>query len=120
MFRNTSAFSGFSVGDIEAARHFYAGTLGLEVIDTNGMLRLRIAGGNPVLVYPKDDHQPATYTALNFPVNDIEVAVAELTRRGVTFDRSGDADAAGIHRGDGPPIAWFKDPAGNVLSVLQV
>jgi catechol 2,3-dioxygenase-like lactoylglutathione lyase family enzyme len=120
MFKDIKAFSGFSVDDIPAARRFYADTLGLEVTEANGMLELRIAGGNPVLVYPKDDHTPATYTVLNFPVEDIEAAVTELTGRGVRFERYDDhQDSLGIARGDGPSIAWFKDPAGNVLSVLQ-
>jgi catechol 2,3-dioxygenase-like lactoylglutathione lyase family enzyme len=112
MFTNTEAFSGFSVDDISAARHFYGDTLGLEVTEENGMLRLHIAGGHPVLVYPKPDHEPATFTILNFPVPDIDAAVAELTARGVAFEGE-------VQREYGPPIAWFKDPAGNWLSVLQ-
>ncbi|HEU4948241.1 MAG TPA: VOC family protein [Kribbella sp.] len=120
MFKNTKAFSGFSVDDIAAARAFYGDTLGLEVSEQNGMLQLRIADSQPVLVYPKEDHTPATFTILNFPVDDIEAAVAELTRRGVTFERYGEGhDESGIFRGGGPLIAWFKDPAGNVLSVVE-
>lgn len=122
MFEATKAFSGFSVDDIPRARQFYAETLGLEVSEANGMLTLHIAGSNGVLVYPKGDaHTPASFTILNFPVDDIDAAVDELTRRGVEFQRyeGMEADAKGIHRADGPPIAWFTDPAGNVLSVLQ-
>ena len=120
MFKDTKAFSGFSVGDIEAAKTFYADTLGLDVGEENGMLRLNIAGGNPVLVYPKDNHVPAEYTMLNFPVADVEATVRELTDRGVTFERyNNDQDELGIYRGVGPLIAWFKDPAGNVIAVVQ-
>lgn len=121
MFANTEAFSGFSVDDIPAAQAFYGGTLGLDVSERYGMLRLHIAGGREVLVYPKDDHTPATFTILNFPVDDIEKAVDELAARGVRFERFPglEADEKGIYRGGGPFIAWFKDPAGNVLSVLQ-
>ncbi|TDC42433.1 VOC family protein [Micromonospora sp. KC213] len=113
------AFSGFSVDDIPAAKRFYAETLGLDVAEEHGMLHLRLAGGREVLVYPKPEHQPATYTVLNFPVDDIEQAVAELRGRGVRFETYDYVDAQGIHRGEGPPIAWFRDPAGNILSVLQ-
>ena len=120
MFTKTKAFSGFSVDDIPAAKKFYGETLGLEVSEQNGMLGLEIAGGIPVLVYPKEDHTPAAFTILNFPVDDIEATVKELTTRGISFERYGDdQDELGIARGDGPLIAWFKDPAGNVLSVLQ-
>ncbi|RIQ31924.1 VOC family protein [Jiangella rhizosphaerae] len=122
MFEATKAFSGFSVDDIPRARQFYAETLGLEVSEANGMLTLHIAGSNGVLVYPKGDaHTPASFTILNFPVDDIDAAVDELTRRGVEFQRyeGMQADAKGIHRAGGPPIAWFTDPAGNVLAVLQ-
>ena len=120
MFKETKAFSGFSVDDIPAAKKFYAETLGLDVTEEHGMLGLRIAGGNPVLVYPKDNHVPAEFTILNFPVDDIEAAARELAARGVSFERYGDrADELGIHRGEGPPIAWFKDPAGNILSILE-
>jgi catechol 2,3-dioxygenase-like lactoylglutathione lyase family enzyme len=122
MFGRTEAFSGFAVDDIAAARKFYGETLGLQVSEDRGMLTLHIAGGRDVLVYPKPDHQPASYTMLNFPVDDIDSAVDELTRRGVrmeTYDGF-DQDEKGIARGSGPPIAWFTDPAGNVLSVLQL
>lgn len=121
MFRDTEAFSGFSVDDIPAAKQFYSETLGLEVSEEFGMLTLRIAGGNGILVYPKDDHIPATFTILNFPVEDVDAAVDELTRRGVTFDRYKglNQDDKGIARGQGPDIAWFTDPAGNILSILQ-
>ncbi|MFG3615822.1 VOC family protein [Nocardia sp. NPDC047654] len=121
MLTDSSAFSGFSVDDIEAARRFYAETLGIRVSDENGMLQLHLGGGGTVLVYPKPDHAPATFTVLNFPVPDIEAAVDELTRRKVRFERYefAEQDEKGIHRGGGPLIAWFTDPAGNVLSVLQ-
>ncbi|MEU3354471.1 VOC family protein [Streptomyces sp. NPDC037389] len=121
MFRDTEAFSGFSVDDIPAARAFYERTLGLAVAEEHGMLHLRLGGGATVLVYPKADHTPASFTILNFPVDDIEAAVAELSRRGVEFERYPglEADEKGIFRGGGPLIAWFTDPAGNVLSVLQ-
>lgn len=121
MFGSTKAFSGFSVDDIDAARKFYGETLGLRVSEQNGMLTLHIAGDRDTLVYPKADHTPATYTILNFPVADIEAAVDELSRRGVVFERYDQVktDDKGIARGGGPLIAWFTDPAGNVLSVLQ-
>ncbi|MGX1564590.1 VOC family protein [Streptomyces sp. NPDC055506] len=121
MFGTTKAFSGFSVNDIDAARTFYGDTLGLRVSEENGLLFLHIAGDRDTLVYPKEDHTPATYTILNFPVDDIEAAVDELGRRGVRFERYDHlkADDKGIFRGGGPLIAWFTDPAGNVLSVLQ-
>jgi catechol 2,3-dioxygenase-like lactoylglutathione lyase family enzyme len=121
MFTKTKAYSGFSVGDIPAAKKFYGETLGLEVSEQNGMLGLEIAGGSPVLVYPKDDHTPAAFTILNFPVDDIETTVKELTARGISFERySDDHDELGIVRGGGGPlIAWFKDPAGNILAVLE-
>jgi catechol 2,3-dioxygenase-like lactoylglutathione lyase family enzyme len=121
MFENTKAFSGFSADDIEAARRFYADTLGVRVTEENGMLTLHLAGGErPTLVYPKPDHQPATFTILNFPVSDIESAVDELASRGVAFERyEGMTDEKGIMRQQGPPIAWFRDPAGNILSVLE-
>jgi predicted enzyme related to lactoylglutathione lyase len=123
MFRDTRAFSGFSVDDIDEARRFYGETLDLEVSTGEmGVLSLHVAGGHPILVYPKADHEPATFTILNFPVADIEAAVDELVRRGVVFEQYGgelQTDAKGIFRGGGPLIAWFKDPAGNILSVLQ-
>jgi catechol 2,3-dioxygenase-like lactoylglutathione lyase family enzyme len=120
VFENTKAFSGFSVDDVSKAREFYGETLGLRVSDEYGMLWLHIAGGDrDILVYPKSDHTPATYTILNFPVDDIEKAVDELAERGVRFEHYDDTDERGIYRGEGPLIAWFKDPAGNVLSVIQ-
>ena len=120
MFKDTKAFSGFSVDDIPTAKAFYAETLGLDVGESNGMLQLNIAGSNPVLVYPKDNHVPAEYTMLNFPSADIEADVRELTGRGVTFERyNDDQDELGIYRGQGPLIAWFKDPAGNVIAIIQ-
>lgn len=124
MFESTKAFSGFSVDDIDAARTFYGETLGLRVsVGEMGILTLHIAGDRDTIVYPKADHVPATFTILNFPVADIESAVAGLTARGVQFERyegsEMETDAQGIFRGGGPLIAWFKDPAGNVLSVLE-
>jgi catechol 2,3-dioxygenase-like lactoylglutathione lyase family enzyme len=121
MFANTKAFSGFAVDDIPKAQQFYAETLGLRVSEQYGMLTLHIAGDRDTLVYPKPDHVPATYTILNFPVDDIDAAVGDLTARGVEFERYDGAsqDEHGIARGEGPYIAWFKDPAGNILSVLQ-
>lgn len=123
MFADTQAFSGFAVDDLGAAKTFYGEVLGLKVSEDNGLLSLHIAGGRDILAYPKPDHVPATFTILNFPVDDIDRAVDELTARGVTFLRyEGFAqDDKGIARGpDGPPIAWFIDPAGNILSVLQI
>ena len=124
MFKDSHAFSGFSVDDIEAAKDFYSNVLGINVSENEmGFLNLHIAGGNPILVYPKPNHEPASYTILNFPVNDIDQAVDELLRRGVQFEHySGEmqTDEKGIMRGNGPGIAWFKDPAGNFLSVIQM
>jgi catechol 2,3-dioxygenase-like lactoylglutathione lyase family enzyme len=121
MFENTKAFSGFSVNDVEAAKAFYGGTLGLRVSEANGMLTLHIAGDRDIIVYPKPNHAPATYTILNFPVEDIDRAVDELGARGVTFERyeGMGQDEKGINRAGGPLIAWFTDPAGNILAVLQ-
>ena len=121
MLSDSPAFSGFSSNDIPATERFYRETLGLEVTQDHGMLTLRLAGGGRVLIYPKDDHRPATYTCLNFPVADVDAAVDDLTGRGVTFERYEGAaqDERGISRGLGPPIAWFTDPAGNILSVLE-
>jgi predicted enzyme related to lactoylglutathione lyase len=121
MFGKTKAFSGFSVNDLTAAKAFYGETLGLDVSESNGLLTLHISGGTDILVYPKPDHTPATFTILNFPVADIEKAVDDLTARGVRFQRYDQlpTDERGIFRGGGPLIAWFTDPAGNVLSVLQ-
>lgn len=124
MFANTKAFSGFSVDDIPRAKEFYGETLGLEVSDENGLLNLHIAGDRDTLVYPKPDHQPASFTILNFPVSDIEAAVDQLAERGIEFERYEgteiETDEKGIFRGEGPLIAWFKDPAGNVLAVIEV
>ncbi len=125
MFRDTKAFSGFSVDDIQKAKAFYGETLGLEISEANGMLTLHVAGGTNILVYPKgSQHTPATFTILNFPVENVEQAVDELTRRGVRFEIYDfpdlKTDDKGIARGAGPNIAWFKDPAGNILSVLEV
>jgi catechol 2,3-dioxygenase-like lactoylglutathione lyase family enzyme len=123
MFKDTKAFSGFSVDSIPRARAFYADTLGLEVTEDNGMLTLHLAGNRPTLVYPKDDHQPASFTILNFEVDDVERTVDELTATGVAFERyegtPTETDPKGVFRGGGPLIAWFKDPAGNVLSVIE-
>jgi catechol 2,3-dioxygenase-like lactoylglutathione lyase family enzyme len=125
MLADSLAFSGFSVDDPEAARAFYADTLGVrtEVAD-NGFLTLRLAGDKHVLVYPSGNHAPASYTVLNFPVDDIEAAVDELTARGVQFQKYEgtpmSTDDKGIFRKGGPLIAWFQDPAGNTLSVIEV
>jgi len=123
VFGTTRAFSSFSVDDIAAAKSFYGDTLGLRVSEADGLLTLHIAGDRDILVYPKADHTPATFTILNLPVDDIEQAVDELTERGVRLERypqfEADTDEKGVWRGEGPPIAWFIDPAGNVLSVIQ-
>jgi catechol 2,3-dioxygenase-like lactoylglutathione lyase family enzyme len=121
MFANTKAFSGFAVDDLEKAREFYGETLGLKTSEEYGLMTLHLAGDRPTLVYPKPDHTPADYTILNFPVDDIEEAVDALAARGVHFERYDgmEQDEKGIMRAGGPYIAWFEDPAGNVLSVLQ-
>ena len=122
MFKESKAFSGFSSNEIAASKQFYAETLGLDVSEEMGGLALHLAGGGEVFVYPKDDHIPATFTVLNFPVQDVEAAVDRLTAAGVGFERyeGFGQDEKGIARGDeGPTIAWFKDPAGNILSVLE-
>ena len=122
MLGTTKAFSGFAVDDTDAAKRFYGDTLGLDVSEEHGMLTLHLSGGADVLVYPKSDHAPASFTILNFPVDDIDRAVDVLTERGVRFERydSFEHDEKGIVRAQGsPPIAWFTDPAGNVLAVLQ-
>jgi catechol 2,3-dioxygenase-like lactoylglutathione lyase family enzyme len=121
MFKDTKAFSGFAVDDVPKAKEFYSQTLGLEVTESFGLLRLHLAGGGSVVVYPKENHIPATFTVLNFPVANIEKAVDELASHGVHMeiyfeDKQG---AKGIFTGGGPLIAWFKDPAGNILSVLE-
>lgn len=124
MFDPTSAYSGFSVDDIDAARTFYRDTLGLDVVDNDmGFLELLLASGAHVLIYGKENHEPASFTVLNFPVADIDAAVDDLNDRGIVTKIYDDAefptDSKGIMREGGPPIAWFRDPAGNVLSVLQ-
>ena len=123
MLADSKAFSGFSVNDVSQARAFYEDTLGLRVSEANGMLTLHLAGDRDILAYPKDDHTPASFTILNFPVDDVEAAVDDLAKRGVTFERypdmEADMDEKGVFRGGGPLIAWFTDPAGNVLSVIQ-
>jgi len=123
MLKDSKAFSGFSAGDIAKAKEFYAGTLGLEVSESHGLLTLRLAGGNNVIIYPKPNHVPATFTVLNFPVKDVDLAVDQLKKRGVRFEQYNlpnlKTDEKGIMRGNGPTIAWFKDPAGNILSVVD-
>lgn len=125
MLGDSHAFSGFSTDDVARAKEFYGGTLGLDATEENGMLTLKFPNGQSVVIYPKgDDHQPATFTVLNFPVDDIDAAVDRLVAAGVTFERYGGdfrQDERGIARDDyGPPIAWFKDPAGNILSLLEL
>lgn len=126
MLKDTQAFSGFSVNDIDKARAFYGDTLGLDITQNEmGILEIKLGGGATVLAYPKDDHQPATFTILNFSVTDVEKIVDELASKGVVFERydgmnqDDKAIARGIAATRGPDIAWFKDPAGNILSVLQ-
>jgi catechol 2,3-dioxygenase-like lactoylglutathione lyase family enzyme len=121
MFADTKAFSGFAVEDVERAREFYRGTLGIRTSEEHGLMTLHIAGERPTIVYPKTGHTPAEYTILNFPVDDIDEAVAQLAARGVHFERYDgfEQDEQGVFRGGGPLIAWFKDPSGNILSVLQ-
>jgi len=125
MFNITGAFSGFSVNDLSKAKDFYTKTLGLQVEDGVGGVHIRLPGGGMVWAYPKANHQPASFTILNFKVDDIDAAVDDLTSRGVKFERYAGipADSKGILRGiaskRGPDIAWFKDPAGNILSVLE-
>jgi catechol 2,3-dioxygenase-like lactoylglutathione lyase family enzyme len=123
MLRDSKAFSGFSAGDIAKEKEFYSRMLGLDVTESHGLLTLRLAGGNNVLIYPKPNHVPATFTVLNFPVKDVDLAVDELTKRGVRFEKYDlsdlKTDKKGIMRGNGPTVAWFKDPAGNILSVIE-
>ena len=121
MFKDSHAFSGFSTNDIPAAKAFYPDKLGLDVSEENGMLTLRLAGGGRVLIYPKDNHEAATFTVLNFPSSDVDADVDRLTAAGISMERYPDSgqDERGISRGQGPAIAWFKDPAGNILSVLD-
>jgi predicted enzyme related to lactoylglutathione lyase len=121
---DSPAFSGFAVNDLDAARSFYADTLGLQVTDVSemgGLMRLQLGSGTQVLVYAKPDHVPATFTVLNFPVPDVEKAVDELVARGVRFEQyeNPPTDEKGIMRAGGPLIAWFTDPAGNVFSVIE-
>ncbi|HEX2089403.1 MAG TPA: VOC family protein [Actinomycetota bacterium] len=126
MFADSKAFSSFSVDDVVAAKTFYGETLGLDVSEEMGGLNLRLAGDTSVYIYTKPNHQPATFTILNFPVDDIDAAVDELTKKGVSLERyeGFDQDEKGVWRPktaeDGPPIAWFADPAGNILAVLEV
>ncbi len=123
MLKDSKAFSGFSAADIQTAKNFYSETLGLDLSESHGLLTLRLAGGNNVLIYPKPNHVPATFTVLNFPVQDVDLAVDELSKRGVRFEMYDlpnlKTDKKGIMRGNGPTIAWFKDPAGNILSVIE-
>jgi len=123
MLEKSKAFSGFAVPDIEKAKRFYGETLGLKVSEEHGLLTLHLAGGNSVLIYPKPNHVPATFTVLNFPVENVDRAVEDLKKRGVRFEVYDlpdiKTDENGIMRGNGPTIAWFKDPAGNILSVLE-
>jgi predicted enzyme related to lactoylglutathione lyase len=120
MFKDTRTFSSFSVDDVPRAKQFYGETLGLDVSDQMDGLELHLAGGGGVFIYPKENHAPASFTVLNFLVEDVEAVVDRLTEAGVRFERYDgiEADEKGIHRGDGPAIAWFTDPAGNILSVL--
>jgi catechol 2,3-dioxygenase-like lactoylglutathione lyase family enzyme len=120
--RSSRAFSGFSVDDLDRAREFYGSVLGLDVVEEHGLLNLRLGDDTHVLVYPKDDHEPATFTILNFPVPSVDAAVDELTAAGIHFERydGAEQDERGVSRDPrGPAIAWFKDPAGNILSVLE-
>jgi catechol 2,3-dioxygenase-like lactoylglutathione lyase family enzyme len=123
MLGESKAFSGFAVPDVAKAKEFYAKRLGLNVSESHGLLTLHLAGGNNVLVYPKPNHVPATFTVLNFPVGNVDLAVDELKKRGVRFEIYDlpdiKTDEKGIMRGNGPTIAWFKDPAGNILSVIE-
>jgi predicted enzyme related to lactoylglutathione lyase len=124
MLGNSEGFSSFAVPDLEQAKTFYGQTLGLNVFDVEemGLLRLQIADGRDVMVYPKPDHAPAVYTILNFPVDDIEATVNRLTKAGVTFEHYDDEAIKTNEKGiahPGPWQAWFRDPAGNILSVLQ-
>jgi catechol 2,3-dioxygenase-like lactoylglutathione lyase family enzyme len=123
MLNGATAFSGFSSNDIGAARSFYGGTLGLDATESEEGLSLRFVGGQRVFIYPKDDHQPATYTVLNIEVPDIGVAVDRLAAAGVRFERYGEEfaqDERGITRAEwGPPMAWFTDPAGNIVGLIE-
>lgn len=122
MFQNTKAFSGFSVDNLEKAKKFYGDTLGIKVTQEHSVLWLHVANCK-ILIYPKENHVPATFTILNFPVNDLEKTMREMNKLGIQFEHYNmpglKTDEKGIFRGPGPKIAWFKDPAGNVLSVLE-
>ncbi|MBX3521503.1 MAG: VOC family protein [Xanthobacteraceae bacterium] len=123
MLRASNAFGGFSVNDVPAAMKFYGDTLGLKVSEDHGIMTIHLSNGGSVIAYPKDNHEPATFTILNFPVADVDKAVDELAGRGVKFEHYDmsdiKTDTKGIMRGNGPTIAWFKDPAGNILSVID-
>jgi predicted enzyme related to lactoylglutathione lyase len=127
MFKNNKVFSSFSVDDAEKAKEFYSKTLGLEVNDIpemSGIFRVNFSGGSSLMIYQKPNHVPATFTVLNFSVDDVEKAVDDLTKKGVVFEKYDDpqikTNEKGIASGSGgPKIAWFKDPAGNILSVLE-
>ncbi|HEY4060491.1 MAG TPA: VOC family protein [Puia sp.] len=127
MLAQSNAFSGFSVNDLAAAKKFYGQTLGLKISEEMGLLTIHLAGGSKVIAYPKPNHTPATFTILNFPVDDLEATVDALTKKGIVFEQYNfpelKTDAKGIartpDRSKGPDIAWFKDPAGNILSVLH-
>jgi hypothetical protein len=123
MLKESKAFSGFSADDIQAVKEFYGERLGLDVSEEHGLLTLRLASGNNVIIYPKPNHVPATFTVLNFPVENVDHAVDELKKRGVRFEHYNlpnlKTDEKGIMRGNGPTIAWFKDPAGNILSIIE-
>ena len=123
IFKNTKAFSSFSVDDLEKAKEFYGKTLGIDISESKEGLSLYAKSSNEIFIYPKADHTAATFTVLNFPVDDVEQAVDDLTKQGVRFEiyNKGElkTDEKGIFRGEGPKIAWFKDPAGNFLSVLE-
>lgn len=123
MLENSKAFSGFSTNDIQKTKEFYQNTLGLKVDEQHGILQIHLTGGGEIIIYPKPNHTPATFTVLNFPVDSVEQTVAELKSKGVQFEHYDmpqlKTDPDGIMRGNGPTIAWFKDPGGNILSVLE-
>lgn len=123
IFQDAKAFTSFSVNDLKQAKEFYGQTLGLKVSELEEGLELNLAGGNTVFLYPKPNHTPASFTVLNFPVKDIDEAVDEITTLGLSLEKYDlpdlKTDKKGIMRGNGPQIAWFKDPAGNILSVVQ-
>jgi catechol 2,3-dioxygenase-like lactoylglutathione lyase family enzyme len=121
MLTDSEAYSGFAVDDLEKAKEFYGDTLGMNVSENDAGLSLKIAGSRDILIYPKPDHSPAPFTILNFPVDDVDSAVETLTGKGVEFERYDgfDQDENGVMRGNGPTIAWFTDPAGNILSVID-